>query len=512
MKSKVNNHYQQLQTIGTKIKTLTGISHLLDWDQETYMPAGAVENRSMQMKTLAGVIHEAKTGRKFAHALSNLIDIEKKTILAKGLSDKQKAALREWRHDYVKAKALPKGFVEEFAKTSSQAISAWRDAKNKNSFAHFSPYLDKIVAMARKKADLLKFKEHPYDALLDEYEPGALTSKIGQLFLNLKTFSQKLLKKIQKAKEIDDRFLFGKFSEDKQLSFSHLLLQQLGYDLRHGRLDLSTHPFSSSSHPTDSRITTRVNPSSLMDCLFAVLHEAGHALYEMGLPVEHYGSPLGDSISLGMHESQSRFWETRIGQSKGYWKHNLPLLKQHFPAQFDGISLEKFYQAINKVEPNLIRIASDEVTYSLHIILRFELEKALIEGSLNVRDIPEAWNARVQELLGITPKDDATGCLQDIHWSMGGFGYFPTYTLGNLYAASFFETFSQDHPDWEEQIASGNFLFIKEWLKENIHKFGRHYSAQELLKNITGKQFTEGPFIAYLSGKYGELYGLKQGH
>lgn len=500
--------YNNLHKISRHARVLSGIASVLDWDQETYMPIGGAEIRSSQLETLAGVIHSERTGRKFANALSKLIDIPTGKIKSKGLSASQTAALREWRSDFIKDTALPKKFVEDFAKLTSQAIVAWRDAKKSSTFLHFAPFLDKIISMSRKKADLLGYKDHPYDALLDHYEPNTTTKEISTLFASLKKGIVSLLQQIQKSKQVDDSALHGNFAHEKQLDFGRRLLGDMGYDMKHGRLDLSTHPFSSSSHPSDSRVTTRIHPTSLISNISVVLHEGGHALYEMGLPKEHYGSPLGDAISLGMHESQSRWWETYIGQSKPFWKHYLPLLKHQFPGKLDSIDLDLFYRAINKVEPSFIRVEADEVTYTLHVILRFEMERDLIEGSLSVRDIPKVWNAKMKELLNITPSKDSEGCLQDVHWSMGGIGYFPTYTLGNLYAAHFFEAFAKEHPDWEKRVAKGELTFIKGWLNEAIHRHGRQYSSPELLKKVTGKQFSADAYIKYLTTKYKGIYHL----
>lgn len=500
--------FVQLHKISRHARILSGISSVLDWDQETYMPPGGANNRASQLEILAGIIHSEKTGKKFTNALSKLIDIPSGKVRVKGLTAAQTAALREWRRDYMKETVLPKRFVEEFAKLTSQSIVIWREAKKNNTFHHFAPFLDKIIAMSRKKADFLGFKDHPYDALLDQYEPDATTKDISKLFTSLRKDIADLLKKINKAKQIDDSCLHGKFAQEKQLEFGKRLLADMGYDMNHGRLDLSEHPFSSASHPTDSRVTTRIHPTSLISNFSVVLHEGGHALYEMGLPQEHYGSPLGDAISLGMHESQSRWWETRIGQNKSFWNYYLPLLKKQFSGKLDAISLDTFYKAINKVEPSFIRIEADEVTYPLHVILRFELERALIEGSLSVRDIPEAWNAKMQELLGITPVTNSEGCLQDVHWAMGGFGYFPTYTLGNLYAAHLFETFAKEYPDWEKRMAAGELAFIKNWLHQAVHQHGRRYSSMELLKKVTGRTFTAEAYTDYLSKKYKEIYHL----
>lgn len=501
-----NANFEKAKEISKSAELLSGISSLIAWDQETYMPDGGAGIRAEQLQTLAGIIHKERTGSKFTTALKKLVDIKTGKVKEKGLTDQQKAAVREWRRDYIKATALPSRFVEDFAKLTSQSLQVWRFAKQDNCFSHFAPYLDKIVSMSRKKADLLGYKDHPYDALLDIYEPGTTTAQVSELFTSTRKAITTLLAKITKAKQVDDSFLFAKIPQEKQLEMGNQILHAMGYDFAKGRLDISSHPFSSACHPTDSRITTRIHPTSVMSNLFVILHEAGHALYEMGLPVEHYGTPLCHAISLGMHESQSRWWETRIGQTKAFWQHFLPKVQAQFKGKLQSVTLDNFYRAINKVEPSMIRVEADEVTYPLHVILRFELEKALIEGKLKVRDLPEAWNAKMQDLLGITPKTNAEGCLQDIHWSMGAFGYFPTYTLGTMYASHFFPAFEKAFPNWEKRVAEGDLLFIKDWLTQNVHCHGREFSSQDLILNVTGKPFTSKAFIDYLNKKYSEIY------
>lgn len=508
--SQSQKDYRTLHEKSRYNRILGGISSLLDWDQETYMPPAAAEIRSEQLKLLAGLIHKSKTSPSFAKSLGKLINIKTGKILSKGLTEAQKAALQVWRRDYLKDTSLPASFVEEFAQLNSQAIVAWRTAKTQDTFHTFAPYLEKTIYMNRKKADYLGYEDHPYDALLDLFEPGATTAEIAAIFKNLRKSLTTLLGKIKAAKPIDDQFLYGKFDHNKQVEFGYRIMDAIGYDRTKGRLDFSSHPFSSSCHPTDSRITSRIHPTSLVSHLYVVLHECGHSLYEMGLPEEHYGSPLGESVSLGLHESQSRWWETRIGQSLPFWEHFLPLLKKAFSKKLDSISLDKFYKAINKVEPSFIRVDADEVTYGLHVILRFELEKELIEGSLSVHEIPEAWNAKMQELLGLIPQNNAQGCLQDIHWSMGAFGYFPTYTLGNLYASQLFATFEKQHRDWQKRVSKGEFLFIKEWLNHNVHRFGRQYTSKELLRHVTGKEFSSDAYTNYLNNKYKEIYGFNK--
>lgn len=498
--------YKKLHNLSRDAKILQGIVHHLDWDQETYMPPGASGIRSEQLKTLAGIIHRKRTNKQYANALSKLIDLKSGQIIASQLSVPQKAALKEWRRDYLQDTALPTKFVEDFTKLTSQAIVSWRKAKQDNDFNHFAPWLEKIIAMSRKKAELLGYLDHPYDALLDQFEPHITTKEVTAIFSKLREHITPLIKKIQATKQIPDHFLHGEWDKDKQTSFSYRLLDAMGYDRECGRLDLSTHPFSSSSHPTDSRITTRINTNCVVNNLFVILHEGGHALYEMGLPQNEYGSPLGESRSLGIHESQSRWWETRIGMTKPFWQHFLPHLQQTFKGGLEKISLDDFYRAINKVEPSFIRVDADELTYPLHVILRFEIEKGLIEGSLKVKEVPEAWNAKMEKSLGIVPSNDAEGCLQDIHWSMGAIGYFPTYTLGNLYAANLFNAFAAEHPDWEKRVARGELSFIKQWLHEKIYRHGRQYTSQELIKLATGKPFSADPYLHYLKDKYTHIY------
>lgn len=486
---------------------MESISYLLEWDQETYMPPAGASIRAEQLELMASLNHKEKTSGQFEKSLSRLIDLDTGKVRAKDLSPEQEAALREWRRDFLIATSLPNEFVKKFARLTAESMTVWAKARKKNAFNEFAPYLEKILDMARKKAEYIGYKDHPYDALLDTFEPDTSSKPIAELFSKVKKEIVLLLKKILNSKQVDDSCLHGKFSADKQLAFGKVLLKTMGYDLEKGRLDLSTHPFSMAIHPSDSRVTTRIHHSSLFDSLSAVLHEGGHSLYEMGLMPEYYGSPLCEAVSLGIHESQSRLWETRIGQSKAFWKYFLPELAKTFP-KLKEVSLNTFYKAINKVSPSFIRVESDEVTYSLHVILRFELEKRLIEGSLEVSGLPEAWNAGMEASLGIIPTTDTEGCLQDIHWSMGAFGYFPTYALGNLYASQFFFTLEKEFPDWEKRVAKGELLFVREWLREQIHRHGKTYRAAELVKKVTGKPLSPDPYLSYLKAKYSEIYKL----
>lgn len=497
--------YNSLKEQSTRVEHLSGISQFLDWDQEIFMPQGGASNRGDQLELLAGIIHEEKTGDKFKEPLSRLIDLKSGKILAKDLSPREQSAVIEWRRDYLLETVLPKSFVESFAKLCSESINAWREARQNDDYKSFMPFLKKVVEANRKKADYLGYKDHPYDALIDLYEPGMTTADITSIFTPLKKGNIELLNKIIRKKQIENRALYSPISEENQLEFCKKLLKKIGYDFKNGRLDLSTHPFSTGNHPKDSRITTRIDPNYIFGCLATVLHEAGHSLYTMGLPEKEYGTPLGQAISMGIHESQSRFWETRIGLSKPFVEYILPVLQKDFP-QYKSLTPDICYKAINIVEPSLVRVEADEVTYPLHVILRFELEKALIEGSLDVKDVPDAWNAKMQELLKITPPNDAKGCLQDIHWSMGAFGYFPTYALGNLFAAEIFTQFTKEHPDWDAKVASGSFAFIKQFLHKHVYQYGRQYRSLDLIKNITGKPFSAEAYVKYLNDKYLSIY------
>lgn len=503
-----SKEYQDLFNKSRNVQTLGSISQLLDWDQETYMPSDAAAARSEQQKVIAGVIHRERTSPEFKKSLEDLINIQTGDILVNDLSDSQKAALKLWRRDYMKEVALPSEFVEEFAQVTSQALTVWRKAKKENAFELFAPFLDRIIQLCQQKAEYLGYKDHPYDALLDLYEPEMTTKEVDKIFTDLETSISALLKKISAAPQVDDSFLFGNFDHKTQLEFSLVVLNAMGFNRSRGRLDISMHPFSSSLHPMDNRITTRIHATGLMSNIASVMHEGGHALYDMGFPVEQFGTPLAQAISYGMHESQSRWWETRIGKSLPFWQYYLPILKKYFPGMLDTVDLETFYKAINKVQASLIRVEADEVSYPLHIILRFQMERDLIGGTLAVRDIPEAWNEKMTKLIGITPQNNGEGCLQDIHWSLGSFGYFPSYSLGNIYASQLFDAFEKAQPDWETRLATGDLTFIKKWLNENIHQYGRQFSIAEIMQNVTGQPLAATSYKDYLNTKFGKIYGL----
>ncbi len=500
--------YSILHALSRKNTSLQSILSLLDWDLETYMPSEGVDFRSEQMSNLAEIIHKSKVSKPFKTNLQKLISLETGEILDASLSSAQMRAVKAWRRDYLHAAKLPAPFVKKFTEACSTTSHVWIKAKKENSFSTFEPYLEKIVALCKKKAQLLGFKDHPYDALLDIYEPGTTVAFLTPLFARLKPALTALLKQIQAAKSVRTDFLEGDFPKLQQIEFGQKILKAMGFAQSASRLDISAHPFCCGMNPKDTRMTTRIYPHLVLPSILAVLHEGGHGLYNMDLPLSEFGSPLGTQISLGVDESQSRLWETTIGKSLPFWTHFYPELQKTFPQALSSISLKEFYEGINIAQPTFIRVEADEVTYCLHIILRFEMEKAIIEGSLKVKDIPRVWNEKMQESLGITPSTDSEGCLQDIHWSFGSFGYFPTYALGNLYAAQFFKTFEKTHPHWKEGVARGDLSLIHAWLKENIHTHGQYYEAEELIKKITEKPLSEEDYIAYLKKKYKEIYQL----
>lgn len=499
--------YQALIEHSKEIRQYNSVLTLLHWDQETYMPSGGIALRSEQISLLSTHIHDLKTSRHWKQLLAKFVHLGTGRPKIKGLSKAQLICLREWHVDYCKATKLPRTFVKTFAQVTSEASQIWAIAKKQNQFKLFAPFLEKIIRLNREKAEILGFGDHPYDALLEAYEPCMSTSKVTKLFHGLEQELTRLLGKLQQHPFEAAPFLSKAVDDAAQLELGNWLLSKLPIDPAYSRLDLSSHPFSMALHPRDSRITTRLLPKSFMSNIFSVLHEAGHSMYEMGLPADLWGTPLAEAVSLTVHESQSRWWETLIGRSFPFWKGLYPELQKQV-APLKNISLGQFYRAIHKVEPTFIRVEADEVTYGLHIILRFEIEKALISGTLSVADLPDAWNEKSKKLLGIIPPTHAQGCLQDIHWSLGDFGYFPTYALGNLLAAQFFALFAKEHPDWEQKVARRDFAFIRAWLTEHVHRWGRTYNSDELCKRVTDKPLSEYAYCRYLKKKYGEMYDL----
>lgn len=497
--------YQKLKERGKEIYTLDSILMLLEWDQETKMPMDGASFRANQIELLSSLIHKEKTSDSFKKILDKLIDLKTGKIQSNSLDERKKGALREFRRELLKDTKLPSAFVKKLSKANSEGAHAWQKAKTNNTFDTFLPHLETLVKLNKEKAEFLGYEDHPYDALLDLYEPGMTTQKLDVLFGELKPFLTNLTQKLSKVKKEDNSFLSTFFPIDKQMEFCIELLKEMGIDLKKSRLDISAHPFCSGVHPTDVRLTTFTSATAFFTNLFAVLHEGGHALYEQGLPPEEFGTPLGAHCSTAIHESQSRFWECFIGQSQPFCNNLLRKIQNAFPNELKNLTLDQFTSVINQVKPSLIRVFSDEVTYILHIIIRYEIEKDFLSGFIKLKDLPKIWNEKMKESLGIVPETDSEGCLQDIHWSYGLIGYFPTYALGNLYAGQLFETFKKEHPDFEKRISEGDLLFVRHFLLEKIHRYGRELPPLTLIEKATGHPLSPKPYIDYLTKKYNFL-------
>jgi carboxypeptidase Taq len=486
-----------------EVKTLSAVASLLSWDQETYMPPKGAEARAEQLALISGLAHKKFVSDEMGALLGELAG----PAASGGLDPERAANVREAKRLFDRERKLSTELVEEIAKTQSLAHEAWILARKRSDFAHFAPWLEKNIALQKKVAELVGYEKEPYDALLDVYEPGARVGEIAPLFESLREKLVPLVARIAKSGRRAPK-LEGRFSQEKQREFAVAVARDMGFDFDAGRLDVSAHPFCSGLHPLDVRMTTRYDESDFRGALFGVMHEAGHGLYEQGLLPRHAGTPMGEAASTAIHESQSRMWENFVGRSRPFWRHYYPKLQEAFPEPLSRISFEDFYFGINEVEPSLIRVEADEVTYNLHILLRFEIEQGLFSGRIAVSDLPSIWNRKMEEYLGIVPPDDARGVLQDTHWSCGLFGYFPTYTLGNLYAAQFYAQARKEIPDLEEAIGRGELRSLRDWLRDRIHKRGMLFRPQELCREVTGKALDPSHFFEYLEQKFGEIYGL----
>ena len=499
---------EPLTTRLLEIRRIQSAAAVLSWDQETYMPAGGGAARAEQIATLEGLAHQRLVSAELETLLTEWIDPATGQA-ADSWDEPSRSLLRETWRDFSRAKKLPSDFVIRLSRECSLAQQAWVTAREESRFSKFLPSLKIILDLKRDEARYLGYRNSPYDALLDTYEPGATIAQLAPLFTQLRERLVPLLRRVQASHvTIDDRCLHQSFDQSKQVEFGRLVLTAMGYDFERGRLDLSAHPFTTSFHPTDVRVTTRVFEKDLPSCLFSCIHEGGHGLYDQGLDPRYYGSPLGESVSLGFHESQSRLWENCVGRSRAFWHCFYPILQQTFPQQLADVPLDRFYAAINRAAPSLIRVEADELTYNLHIMVRVEIEQALIEGRAEPDDLPGLWSEKMQSYLGIVPERDAEGVLQDVHWSMGAFGYFPTYTLGNLYSVQFFEQATLELPQLEEEMRAGHLLPLRRWLEQKIHRWGRMFTPDHLARRVTGSGVNPEPFLRYLETKYAELYRL----
>ena len=485
------------------IHRLGALQGHLGWDQETIMPKKGSDSRSDILSWLAAERHNRITDPEMGRLLSELEDDN-------SLDDDQSANVREMRRTYDKSVLLPSDFVAEFAKARSEALLSWQKARADSDFGAFQPQLQNLVEMTKRKIAYFGGDENPYDVLLDEYEVGMTVSDYDPLFSGLRSRLVPLLQKITAAQEIrKDPSLPAdlRFSTEGQTEFCTKVSEAMGFDFEAGRMDASTHPFSAGLWPGDTRFTTRFDETDPFSCLYAVMHETGHALYEQGLSKEHTLTPRGDAVSLGVHESQSRFWENQIGRTTAFWNVALPWFKEQFPDSPDWTP-EELNRIANTVSKGFIRVEADEVTYNLHVMLRYEIEKKIFNENLPVAELPEVWNSMFAEWFDVEVPNDAVGCLQDIHWSMGAFGYFPTYTLGNLYAAQLLEAMENEIGDIDAIVSKGDWSSLLQWLRPRIHEQGSKMTPAELIESATGSPPSPEPFLRYVEGKYGMLYGL----
>jgi carboxypeptidase Taq len=501
----------QLHAIDHDCCLLEKTAALLQWDQETNLPALGVEERADQLALIEGIAHEHATDPKIGRLLEELGSGTENPSGDEALPPVERDFCRVLRRRYDRAVKLPSGFVAAMARAEGLSQAAWVEARKNNDFAAFVPHLKTMLDFARKRAEYWGFTGNAvYDGLLDAHEPGIGAEEIARLFDPLRKRLSALLKRI--ASKTDGRpegeFLNQPYDTERQARYSRDLMERLGFDLRRGRLDTSAHPFTTSLGFDDVRITTRYTENNVLSTIFSTIHESGHAFYEMDIKPELRGTCLAEGVSMGIHESQSRLWENVFGRSRAFWEGQFPRLKALFPGQLASVTADAFYRAVNRVCPSLIRIEADEVSYSLHIILRFELERRLFSGDIAAEDLPGVWRRSMKELLGVEPQTDTEGVLQDVHWSMGSFGYFPSYALGNLYGLQFLQKLRQDLPDYESDIARGSFTDIRQWLKENIYTWGRRLDPVDLLFRVTGENLSVFPFLEYIETKYEELYGL----
>jgi carboxypeptidase Taq len=472
---------------------------VLQWDQETYMPAKSAATRARQIATLSEVAHNMQTDSALDSLLGKLQE-------DKNLSENERKNIELSLYDINQQKKLPGSFVRQMSEAISQSYQFWLDARKQNNFSIFEESLSKLVELKKQEANYLGYEGHLYNALLNQYERGATVGMVDPVFNNIRQPLKELIDKVANKPQVDDHFLQQHFDKSQQWKFSMQLLKEMQFDFEAGRQDISEHPFTTNFSSEDVRLTTRIDEKDISNMTWSCIHELGHGLYEQGLPAKEYGLPLGEYASLSIHESQSRLWENNVGRSSSFCKYMFPLLKSYFPTEMQKVSVEQFYHSINKVQPSLIRTEADELTYHFHVIIRYELEKKLMENSITVKDIPAYWNEQYKKYLGVDVPDDKRGCLQDVHWSHGSFGYFPTYSLGSLYAAQFFNAASSQIKDLQTEIVAGNFASLLQWLRTNIHQYGRKFTSEQLCERVTGEPLNIDHFMKYAREKYAGIY------
>jgi carboxypeptidase Taq len=494
--------YNELVERAKELFTIGTINALVGWDQRVNMPPAGIRQRSQMAAYLQEIAHRKQSDPRIGELLATAEQGQWEPGAA--------ANLREWRRDYDQATKLPPALVRRRAELTAQANNVWQESRASSDFSKFAPYLRELVGLSREIADHLGYEGERYDALLDLYEPGLTTVEVDAFFAELRRHVVPLLEKILASPVKADRGLFrnAEFPAAAQQALGIAVTKALGFDYEAGRLDVSTHPFTTSFGRSDVRLTTRYDLAWPFQSLMGTIHEAGHGMYDQGLPEEHEGTPLGETVSLGIHESQSRFWENNIGRSRGFWQYWYPRFKAEFPGQVGHLTLDQLFCLVNDVRPTLIRVEADEVTYNLHILVRFELERDLFRDALQPADLPAAWNEKYQRYLGITPATEREGVLQDVHWSWAYFGYFPTYSLGTVYAAQLEAALRCAVPELDWQMAAGNFSQAFQWMRENIHRFGKLYRPKELIEKATGQPPAAADYVAYLTRKYSEIYRL----
>ncbi len=503
-----SSSYEELVHLAKQASLLSSSAALVSWDQEVMMPKGGLEHRSRQLSQLASITHELATAPRIGELLEAC---ESDSAITSDPISVAAVNVREIRRSYDRRTKLPVKLVEEEATLASHGQHAWAEARKNSDFNHFKPWLEKIVKLLQTKAECFGWASdgEPWDALAEDYEPGCTAKQVAELFAPLRTQLQGLLSDLMASStKPSNAFNELELPIEAQEKLVRFIAESIGFDFDRGRLDRSTHPFCSGTHCNDVRLTTRFAKNNVNDALGSTMHEAGHGIYEQGLLEEHIGTPMGDSVSLGIHESQSRMWENQVGRSREFWQWIYPKLKDFFGDAIAPLSLEEIYGGANIVKPDFIRVEADEATYNMHIMIRFEIERAIMKGDLAVADIPGVWNERYKEYLDLDVPDDRRGCLQDVHWSMTSMGYFPTYTLGNLYCAQFFEKAMQDIPNLMDQFAQGQFGELKSWLNTNIHAHGRRYRAADLCEHVTGKPLSAEPLMRHLEGKLRPIYGI----
>lgn len=482
-----------------RIADVKNATAMLQWDQETYLPKKGAEIRGQQISTLSELAHQLFSEEELGNILHELMGRDDQEL-------KQKRNIALTFEDYTKNKKYTSQFVRRLSDQVNKTFHAWIESRQKNTFTLFEKDITALIELKKQETDILGYEHHPYNALLNEFEKGCTVELLDRVFGGLLPRLKELTSNITKHPQVDDSFLHRHFPKAQQWEWGMHLVKELNFDFEAGRQDISEHPFSISFNPDDVRITTRVAENDFGNMTWSCIHEVGHALYEQGLPLEQYGLPLGEACSYSIHESQSRLWENNVGRGRIFWQHYYPQLQHYFPEQFKEVGLEQFYRGINKVQTSLIRTEADEITYHFHVYIRYQVEKNLLEGTLSAKDIPLFWNEQYRKLLGVTVPDDKQGCLQDVHWSHGSFGYFPTYSLGSFYAAQFFQQAKTEMPGLEEEIGKGQFQHLLGWLRAKIHGYGRMYTSEELCLKVTGQPLQIDNFLQYLLDKYEHIY------